>query len=409
MSDATAVRHAYGQPRRAAGAGRSADRPPVRSRPGPRPGGHRHLPARHLPLPAGRPRRRGRRGGHRGRWTRSGAGSLGAVRMARRTAVLVPAGRRAGSGRPASSRTACPAADRRAVAGSVICCPGREIVQVHRMDTAFVLRRLLRIPQDYFIHTQGNGLTGTHLGLVLAVRRGDPPAARTVGGPAARSGWWCSTSRTADIVRQWNARTIVLPHLVRPRPDRGRPAARPVPDRLGRPARGAQGPGAGRRGDGRVDPSRPRPSVGARSCSVPARCCPRSRPRWPAAGDRSPSGSGSAGRVEPEDVALGDGRGGHLLDDLASRLRGVRPGAGRVDGLRAARRGHPGVRHRGPGHRRPDRLRLRPPADRAGRWPGPGARTGPHHRPRRRRRPQRAQPDRAHPRRASRPQTKDER
>ncbi|MET4639850.1 glycosyltransferase [Mycetocola sp. 2940] len=38
--------------------------------------------------------------------------------------------------------------------------PARQMVEAHRMDVAFALRFLLRVPQGYFIHTQENGLTG---------------------------------------------------------------------------------------------------------------------------------------------------------------------------------------------------------------------------------------------------------
>ncbi len=88
--------------------------------------------------------------------------------------------------------------------------PRPRIVQVHRMDTALALRRLLRIPQDYFIHTQENGLTGTtsdsfwrfagstHRRLERSVVRG---ARRVV----------VFNESYSDIVRQWNASTMFSP------------------------------------------------------------------------------------------------------------------------------------------------------------------------------------------------------
>ena len=88
--------------------------------------------------------------------------------------------------------------------------PRPEIVQVHRMDTAVALRRLLRIPQDYFIHTQENGLTGTtsdsfwrfagatHRQLERSVIR---RARRVV----------VFNESYSEIVRQWNDRTVFSP------------------------------------------------------------------------------------------------------------------------------------------------------------------------------------------------------
>lgn len=81
--------------------------------------------------------------------------------------------------------------------------PRPDLVQVHRMDTAFVLRRMIRRPLVYFIHTQRNGLTGrtsdsfwrfaggTHERLERSVVRG----AQTV---------VVFNEQYADLVRRWN-------------------------------------------------------------------------------------------------------------------------------------------------------------------------------------------------------------
>ncbi len=172
MSDATLHRHAHGQPRRPAGSGGPADRPPVRSGPALARAGIdtclrgicRYLPVGLDVAVVG---------------VDTGGGGPDRGRIGHWERYDWPDGRRfwflpVVALDPADQRRRVPAraaADRRAVARFRHRLPRPEIVQVHRMDTALALRRLLRIPQDYFIHTQENGLTGTHLGLVLAVRR----------------------------------------------------------------------------------------------------------------------------------------------------------------------------------------------------------------------------------------------
>lgn len=94
--------------------------------------------------------------------------------------------------------------------------PTADVLQVHRMDTALVLRRLLPLPQSYFIHTQENGLVGrtsdSFWRFVGPVHR---RLERTVVA-------WAKTvvvfnESYTDVVRRWNPRTVFSPTWFDPR------------------------------------------------------------------------------------------------------------------------------------------------------------------------------------------------
>jgi glycosyltransferase involved in cell wall biosynthesis len=98
--------------------------------------------------------------------------------------------------------------------------PAARLVQVHRMDSALVLRTIFRRPQAYFIHTQAEGLTGRTSdsfwrfagGLHGALERRVVRLARNV---------TVFNEDYAEVVRTWNpaaefSPTWYDPALVRP-------------------------------------------------------------------------------------------------------------------------------------------------------------------------------------------------